>query len=135
MVSEEDLFKKPKSTRNVEVTNRQIVVEAGDKAQKESEDALKRIQQHIGTMDGQADEILVELDRQISKLDQIYDEMNDTETTLKRYPLPHAELSSTSATLEDRSTPTAASFASSSPSPSPSSSSSASPSPAKPPNK
>jgi len=35
-------------------------------------------------MDEQANDILTELDRQINKLDQIYDEMNDTETTLAR---------------------------------------------------
>ena len=39
---------------------------------------------NVHKMDEQANEILTELDRQINVLDQIYDEMNDTETTLKR---------------------------------------------------
>ena len=35
-------------------------------------------------MDEQANEIMTELDRQIKKLDSIYDTMCDTETTLAR---------------------------------------------------
>lgn len=61
-----------------EMNNRQKVIEEGDRAQKQSEEVLKRIQQNIGRMDQQANDILTELDRQINKLDQIYDEMNDT---------------------------------------------------------
>ncbi len=36
-------------------------------------------------MDEDADLIVTELDRQIKKLDEIYDELSDTQTTLKRY--------------------------------------------------
>jgi hypothetical protein len=36
-------------------------------------------------MNAKADTINVELDRQINALDNIYDNMKDTETTLKRY--------------------------------------------------
>lgn len=36
-------------------------------------------------MDNMADNINVELDRQIEQLDSIYDNMKDTKTTLKRY--------------------------------------------------
>jgi hypothetical protein len=35
-------------------------------------------------MDEQADVIVTEMDRQIKKLDEVYDELCDTETTLKR---------------------------------------------------
>ncbi len=38
-------------------------------------------------MDEQADAINIELDRQINQLDKIYDDLKDTETTLKRYVL------------------------------------------------
>ena len=86
--TEEDLFKhKPKSSKNNEMqmmNNRQMVIEEGNRGQKESEEALVRIQGQIHKMDEQANDILLELDRQINKLDLIYDEMNDTETTLKR---------------------------------------------------
>ena len=40
-------------------------------------------------MDEQANVIMTELDRQINKLDAIYDTMCDTETTLKRYIYPY----------------------------------------------
>ena len=66
------------------MNNRQMVIEEGNRGQKESEEALVRIQGQIHKMDEQANDILLELDRQINKLDLIYDEMNDTETTLKR---------------------------------------------------
>ena len=60
--TEEDLFKhKPKSSRKLEMqglNNRQMMVEEGDRGQKESGDALKRIQANIGVMDEQANEIL-----------------------------------------------------------------------------
>ena len=46
-------------------------------------------------MDERADLIVTELDRQIKKLDQIYEELNDTESTLKRYINPYPELRST----------------------------------------
>lgn len=36
-------------------------------------------------MDEQADSINVELNRQIEQLDKVYDNLKDTETTLKRY--------------------------------------------------
>lgn len=45
---------------------------------------MKGIQRNLVNMDMQADVIMTELDRQIEKLDQIYEELNDTETTLKR---------------------------------------------------
>ena len=50
--TEEDLFKyKPKSTQKLDMNNRQVVIEAGDRAQAEGEQALKRIQRNIGHMD------------------------------------------------------------------------------------
>ena len=55
-----------------------MVIEEGNRAQQEGVDALGRIQKNIGAMDKQADDILTEMDRQIQKLDQIYDELNDT---------------------------------------------------------
>ena len=55
-----------------------MVIEAGDRAQQEGVDALGRIQKNIVGMDQQADAVLTELDRQINKLDQIYDELSDT---------------------------------------------------------
>ena len=60
------------------MNNRQMVIEEGNRAQQEGVDALGRIQKNIGAMDKQADDILTEMDRQIQKLDQIYDELNDT---------------------------------------------------------
>jgi hypothetical protein len=36
-------------------------------------------------MDEQADAVNLELDRQINQLDKIYDDLKDTDTTLKRY--------------------------------------------------
>ena len=44
----------------------------GNRAQKESEDALKRIQINVAHMDKQADDVMVELDRQIKQLDTVY---------------------------------------------------------------
>lgn len=52
---------------------------------------MKRILGNVNVMDEQANTIMIELDRQINKLDQIYDELNDTETTLKRYYLSDLE--------------------------------------------
>ena len=49
--------------------------------------ALNRIIKNIHVMDEQADAINIELDRQINQLDKIYDDLKDTETTLKRYVL------------------------------------------------
>lgn len=57
----------------------------GDQGQKDIEDALGRIDRNVVQMDEQADTLILELDRQIQKLDKIYDDLNDTETTLKRY--------------------------------------------------
>jgi prefoldin subunit 5 len=56
----------------------------GYQAQKESEEALNRIRKNVYQMDEQADIIVTEMDRQIKKLDEIYEELSDTETTLKR---------------------------------------------------
>lgn len=50
-----------------------MVIQAGDRAQQDGIDALGRIQKNIIGMDQQADAALTELDRQINKLDQIYD--------------------------------------------------------------
>jgi peptidoglycan hydrolase CwlO-like protein len=61
-----------------------MMIEEGDRAQKEGAEALGRIEKNIIVMDEQANVIMTELDRQIEKLDQIYEELNDTETTLKR---------------------------------------------------
>ena len=47
-------------------------------------EALKRIQKNVYVMDEQANDINIELDRQIDKLDLIYDELKDTDTTLNR---------------------------------------------------
>lgn len=61
-----------------------MMIEEGDRAQKEGAEALGRLRKNIIVMDEQANVIMTELDRQIEKLDQIYEELNDTETTLKR---------------------------------------------------
>lgn len=83
--AEDDLFKnRTKSNKNVDLGSRQAVIEMGHQAQKESEDALVRIQKNVIQMDEQADVIVTELDRQIKKLDEVYDDLCDTETTLKR---------------------------------------------------
>jgi hypothetical protein len=60
------------------------LIQEGDRVQKEGVAILDNIVRHIVVMDDKANLIAVELDRQINKLDQIYDEMNETETTLKR---------------------------------------------------
>jgi hypothetical protein len=60
------------------MNNREMVIAEGNRAQQEGLDALTRIQRNIGVMDNQADAILTEMDRQIQKLDLIYDELNDT---------------------------------------------------------
>ena len=94
--TQEDLFRhKPKSSNKMqlkEMNNRQAVINEGNRAQKESEDALVRIQKNIHEMDEKANVVMTEMDRQINKLDEIYDQMNDTETTLKRYNMNNLEL-------------------------------------------
>jgi hypothetical protein len=45
---------------------------------------MKNIVKDVNGMHDIADNINVELDRQINQLDKIYDDMKDTETTLKR---------------------------------------------------
>lgn len=62
-----------------------MVIEAGDRALDEGEEALDRIVGNLAKMDDQANTVMLELDRQINKLDKVYDDLNDTETTLKRY--------------------------------------------------
>ena len=52
--------------------------------QMESEFALARIQKKVAHMDEQGALVLSELDRQINKMDEIYQKMNDTESTLER---------------------------------------------------
>ena len=64
--------------------NRQVVIQKGHEAQKESKDAVNRIKANVYKMEEQANEIGIELDRQINQLDHIYDDMKTTETTLKR---------------------------------------------------
>ena len=60
------------------------MIQLGHKTQEEGQDALKRILKNIHLMDEQADTINVELNRQIEQLDKIYDNLKDTESTLKR---------------------------------------------------
>jgi hypothetical protein len=55
-------------------------------------------------MNAKADTINVELDRQINMLDSIYDNMKDTETTLKRYSICKSGQKSTFVTLPGRYT-------------------------------
>jgi peptidoglycan hydrolase CwlO-like protein len=84
--AEEELFKhRGKSNRNIDSNNVQAVIEMGDQGQKDIEEALGRIDKNVVQMDEQADTLILELDRQIQKLDKIYEDLNDTETTLKRY--------------------------------------------------
>lgn len=45
---------------------------------------MKNIVKDVEGMKNTADNINIELDRQINQLDKIYDDMKDTETTLKR---------------------------------------------------
>lgn len=47
-------------------------------------EGLGRVRKNVYEMDEIADRVNVELDRQINQLDSIYDNMKDTETTLKR---------------------------------------------------
>ena len=61
-----------------------MVIQKGHEVQKESKDAVDRIRRNVYHMEDQAKEINTELDRQINQLDSIYDNMKDTETTLKR---------------------------------------------------
>jgi hypothetical protein len=85
LVEEDDLFKHRKNTnKSIDPNNRQVVIEMGYQAQKESDEALNRIRKNVYQMDEQADIIVTEMDRQIKKLDEIYEELSDTETTLKR---------------------------------------------------
>lgn len=60
------------------------MINLGHETQQQGKDALKRILQNIHAMDQQADTINVELNRQIEQLDKVYDNLKDTETTLKR---------------------------------------------------
>ena len=72
--SEEELYKhRSKDNKEVDASSRQYVVEAGNRGQKESKDAAKRIIGQIYEMDNNADLIVSELDRQIKKLDETYD--------------------------------------------------------------
>ena len=66
-----------------------MVIKEGDRAQQEGHEILLRINKNVAVMDEQANVIMTELDRQINKLDAIYDTMCDTETTLKRYIYPY----------------------------------------------
>jgi prefoldin subunit 5 len=77
--TEDDLFKhRNKSNKNIDYNNRQVVIDEGHRAQKESEEALKRIERNVVDLDKRADDVLTELDRQIKKLDEVYDELSDS---------------------------------------------------------
>ena len=66
------------------MNKREVMFRKGDQVQKESEEALVRIQRKVNHMDEQGVLVLGELDRQINKMDEIYEKMNDTESTLER---------------------------------------------------
>lgn len=73
------MFKhRTKSNTNIDINNRQYVIDAGNKAQEESKEAAKRIIIKLDDLDKRADLIFSELDRQIQKLDNTYDKLNDT---------------------------------------------------------
>lgn len=55
--------------------NRQQVIQKGHEVQKDSKDALNRIKGNVYKMEEQANQIGIELDRQINQLDGIYDNM------------------------------------------------------------
>jgi len=60
------------------------MINLGHNTQQQGKEALQRILKNIHVMDEQADSINVELNRQIEQLDKVYDNLKDTETTLKR---------------------------------------------------
>lgn len=67
------------------------MIQMGRDMQGEGTEGLKRIEKNVLLMDEMADNINVELDRQIEQLDSIYDDMKDTNTTLKRYEFDNLE--------------------------------------------
>jgi uncharacterized protein (UPF0212 family) len=60
------------------------MIQRGHRVQESSHQAAVHTAVMVREMDERADAINVELDRQINMLDSIYDNMKDTETTLKR---------------------------------------------------
>lgn len=60
------------------------MIQKGHRLQEEGLQGLQNARKNMYEMDAIADTINTELDRQINQLDSIYDNMKDTETTLKR---------------------------------------------------
>lgn len=83
-VGQNELFKHRSNNPVQETNERQQMIQRGHKLQEEGMQGLDRVRKNVYEMDAMADTINTELDRQINQLDSIYDNMKDTETTLKR---------------------------------------------------